>query len=111
MNPAGNEQNPERKQEQKREAIASPMLDRIAVMLAAWPWWAVVILIGLVIAVYSLLTSPIYHRALTFVSDNPQLSTNRIANVSYNVRQPDVTTSSASDTLPTETTPTIPIFT
>src|SRR5258708_21568825 len=96
---------------QARKTAWPAMLNRIAVILAAWPWWAVITLVGLVIAIYSLLTVPIYHRALTFVNGNPQLNTNRIANVSYVVRQPDGNSATVSGTLTNETNDTLTIIT
>jgi polar amino acid transport system permease protein len=77
----------------------SSTLDRLAALLARWPWWAFIILVGLVAAFYSMSTNEIYRRAFAYVTDNPQVSTNRIANVRYAVKQSDGSTSEVSGTL------------
>lgn len=88
-----------------------PMLDRIAAILAAWPWWAVITIVGLVVAFYSVLTIPVYHRALTFVNGNPLLNTNRIADVVYVVRQPEGKTETVGGTLIKEADESVTIIT
>lgn len=54
--------------------------------LARLPWWAIIIVAGLAIVFYSFFTSPLYRRALIFVTDDPRLTTTRFANVIYDVR-------------------------
>ncbi|MCS6870198.1 MAG: amino acid ABC transporter permease [Anaerolineae bacterium] len=70
----------------QREISNISVLERLALSLARLPWWAIIIVAGLVIVFYSFFTSPLYRRALVFVTDDPRLTTTRFANVTYDVR-------------------------
>jgi polar amino acid transport system permease protein len=76
-----------------------PALESLSARIARWPWWAIIIMAGLVIAFYSMFTSDLYRAALLSVTQNPKFSTNRIASVLYEVRQPDGSTSQVSGIL------------
>ncbi len=70
--------------------VAVPSLfDRVATSLAGWPWWALVIIAGLIAMFYAIFTSSLYSRAFHAATDNFTLTTNRIAQVSYLVRTSD----------------------
>jgi polar amino acid transport system permease protein len=56
---------------------------------ARFPWWALIIAVGLVVLFYSFATSTLYRRVLLFVTDNPQVTTNRFARVGYSVQSVD----------------------
>jgi polar amino acid transport system permease protein len=73
----------------QREIANIPLLERIAMRVARLPWWAIIIVAGLAMIFYSFFTSPIYRRALIFVTDDPRLTTTRFANVIYDVRTED----------------------
>ncbi|MHB8626053.1 MAG: amino acid ABC transporter permease [Aggregatilineales bacterium] len=62
-------------------------LERLSLRLAQWPWWAIVLVGGLVLAFYGILTTPIYDEALTYVTDNPALTTTDFMRVTYRVIQ------------------------
>ncbi|MEP7288132.1 MAG: amino acid ABC transporter permease [Chloroflexota bacterium] len=89
----------------------SSIIDNLIAWAARLPWWALIILAGLVIAWYSMFSSEIYRRALRFVSQDPQISTNRIANVLYEVRQPNGSTAEVSGTLTGEDANTVTVIT
>lgn len=76
----------------QREIAAVPLLEQIALRAARLPWWAIIIVAGLAIVFYSFFTSPLYRRALIFVTDDPRLTTTRFANVTYDVRAADGST-------------------
>lgn len=75
----------------QREIANVPLLEQLAMRAARLPWWAILIVAGLAIVFYSFFTSPIYRRALIFVTDDPRLTTTRFANVTYDVRAADGT--------------------
>ncbi|MFN8421713.1 MAG: amino acid ABC transporter permease [Anaerolineae bacterium] len=64
-------------------------VDALAVRAARFPWWTLIIAAGLVVLFYSFATSNLYRRVLLFVTDNPQVSTNRYARVGYLVQSDD----------------------
>ncbi len=75
-----------------REVASIPLLEQAAMRVARLPWWAIIIVVGLVLIFYSFFTSPLYRRALIFVTDDPRLTTTRFANVTYDVRAEDGST-------------------
>jgi polar amino acid transport system permease protein len=91
--------------------MASPALEALSTRIAKWPWWAIIIMAGLVVTFYSLFTSEIYRQALRSVTENPQLSTNRIASVLYEVRQADGTSSRVSGTLVNDNADSVTVIT
>ncbi len=72
-----------------REVANIPLLEQFAMRVARLPWWAIIIVVGLALVFYSFFTSPLYRRALIFVTDDPRLTTTRFANVTYDVRAED----------------------
>ncbi len=62
-------------------------LDRLAMRISHWPWWAIALAIGLVLSFYGILTTPTYQQALAFVTDDPTLSTTDFLRVTYRVNQ------------------------
>ncbi|MCE7949154.1 MAG: amino acid ABC transporter permease [Chloroflexi bacterium CFX4] len=72
-----------------REVANIPLLEQLAMRVARLPWWVIIIVVGLVLVFYSFFTSPLYRRALIFVTDDPRLTTTRFANVIYDVRTED----------------------
>src|SRR5262249_12941034 len=94
-----------------RYVVTPPFLDRLSALLARWPWWAIVTVAGLVIAVYSLVSIPIYHRALIFVTGDPRLVTDRIANVAYTVRNSEGKTETVSGILTNEDANSVTVIT
>jgi len=52
---------------------------------ARLPWWLIILLIGLVIALYGIVTTPIYHEALIYVTGDPAVSTTDFEKVNYEV--------------------------
>lgn len=76
----------------RREVADVPLLERLAIRIARLPWWVVIIVAGLAMVFYSFFSSPLYRRALIFVTDDPRLTTTRFANVTYDVRTADGST-------------------
>lgn len=70
----------------RRQVVLPPWLDALSARAARFPWWALIIAVGLVALFYSFLTSSLYRRTLAWVTDNPQFSTDQYANVIYDVR-------------------------
>lgn len=66
-----------------------PFLDRLAAQIAHWPWWAIIVGVGLVIIFYSFLTTDFYRTTLTYLTGNPALVTDRFQEVIYRVRGAD----------------------
>jgi polar amino acid transport system permease protein len=66
-----------------------PWVDRAAAAVARWPWWLIIIGIGLTAVFYSILTNDFFRRVLVFVTDNPRLITDQFTNVVYDVRGPE----------------------
>lgn len=64
-------------------------LDRLSIRAARFPWWALIIAIGLIVLFYSFATSTLYRRVILFVTDSPQVTTNRFARVGYSVQGAD----------------------
>ncbi len=58
-------------------------LETLAIRVSRWPWWLIILLIGLVVAFYGILTTPDYHRALIYVTNDPQISTTDFKTVTY----------------------------
>lgn len=69
--------------------VLPPWLDRLSAQMAHWPWSIIIIIAGLLMLFYSILTSDIYRRALVFVTDDPRASTDRFTSVVYDVRGPE----------------------
>src|SRR5688572_5889083 len=67
-------------------------LDALSIRASKFPWWVLIIAIGLAALFYSFATSNLYRRVLVFVTDNPQITTNRYARVGYDVKNADGTT-------------------
>ena len=66
-----------------------PALETFAARLGRLPWWIIIIGLGLAAAFTAFITNDLYRRALQFVTDNPILTTNEYANVTYQVRDPN----------------------
>lgn len=62
-------------------------LERLSLRMAQWPWWAIVLVVGLALSFYGIFTTPIYTEALTYVTDNPTLTTTDFQRVTYRVAQ------------------------
>ncbi len=60
-------------------------LDTLALRASKLPWWLILLLIGLVLALYGILTTPLYHDAFTYVTGDPQLTTTDFEAVTYSV--------------------------
>src|SRR5258705_121506 len=45
-----------------------PALEGLSARIARWPWWAIIIMVGLVLAFYSLFTSDLYRAVLQSVT-------------------------------------------
>src|SRR5262249_510037 len=88
-----------------------PFLDRLSALLARWPWWAILTVAGLTVAVYSLISIPLYHRALVFVTGDPKLTTDRIANVAYTVKDSEGKTAEVNGILTHEDTTSVTVIT
>jgi polar amino acid transport system permease protein len=73
----------------RRNIATLPIVERLATFAATLPWWALIIAVGLGVVFFSFLSSPLYRRALVFVTDDPRLSTTQFANVIYEVRAAD----------------------
>ncbi|HLY28117.1 MAG TPA: hypothetical protein VKQ72_17360, partial [Aggregatilineales bacterium] len=91
--------------------IRAPILNRVAAVMATWPWWAIVILVGLVAIFYSIFTSVVYTGAFNASVDNFKLSTNRFEVVSYAVRQTDGTTKDIVGTLTSQNNDSVTLIT
>jgi polar amino acid transport system permease protein len=95
-----------------RRAPALPsFIERLALRVSRWQWWLIIILVGIIFAFISFLNSNLYRRALSFVADNPQITTDRFANVAYDVRGADGRTTRISGVLLTENAETITVQT
>ena len=79
--------------------VLPPWLDRLSIEAAKFPWWVLIIAIGLAALFYSFATSNLYRRVLAFVTDNPQITTNRFARVGYDVRAADGSTRTVRGTI------------
>ena len=51
------------------------------------PWWAIILVTGLVLAFFGIITTPLYHDALTYVTNNPAFVTGDFQRVTYRVTQ------------------------
>lgn len=95
-----------------RRGISLPLwLDSLAARVARWPWWAVIIGVLLVIAFYSIATSELYRRVLTFVTNNPELTTNRYTRAVYDVKDANGNTSQVSGIISGEDAKTVTVIT
>lgn len=75
---------------QPRGVVALPTpLERLSVSVARLPWWAILIAVMLFLAFYAIATSDLYRRVMVFVTDNPQVTTNQFARVTYDVKGAD----------------------
>jgi polar amino acid transport system permease protein len=96
----------------KRKNIVVPaQLDRIASRIARWPWWVIIIAVGLVAIFYSILTDNVYRSALVFLTDDPRIITDRFTNVAYNVRGADGQITAVRGVITDETRDTVEILT
>jgi polar amino acid transport system permease protein len=74
----------------QRTPVALPdWMDALIARVALFPWWALIIAVGLGIVFYSFATSNLYRRVLLFVTDNPEITTTRFARVGYSVKGVD----------------------
>lgn len=60
-------------------------VERLSARAAKLPWWVIILVFGLIVALYGIATTDIYKRALTFVTGNPQLITSDFLGVTYRV--------------------------
>lgn len=60
-------------------------LERLSIRAAALPWWIIILVSGLIIAFYGIITTEIYQKALTFITGNPQIVTTDFTKVTYRV--------------------------
>ncbi len=74
--------------------VLPSFLETLSARVARLPWSVIIILVGLVAMFYSMTTSALYRRAMAFVTQNPQISTNQIARVAYRIRTASVRTAS-----------------
>src|SRR5215831_4149502 len=81
---------------------AASVMDPLVARVARWPWWAIIIVAGIVMAFYAIATNALYRNTLTFVTGNPRINTDQIARVLYRVQQPDGTTKDISGVLASE---------
>lgn len=88
-------------------SIVDPLVARVA----RWPWWAIIIVVGIVVAFYAIATSALYRRTLVFVTGNPQLTTDQIANVAYRVQKADGSTEDISGVMSSETGDSVTVIT
>ncbi len=58
-------------------------LNRLALRTAQLPWWLIILIVGLVVALYGIATTATYRRALNYVTNNPQLDTTDFQRVTY----------------------------
>jgi polar amino acid transport system permease protein len=86
-------------------------LDRLTARVARWPWWAIIVGIGLVAAFYSLATSDLYRRVLVFVTKDPQLITDQFVNVVYEVKDSQGFISRVSGVLTSQTADSVTVIT
>ena len=86
-------------------------LDSLTARVARWPWWAITIGVLLVIAFYSMATSELYRRVLTFVTGNPQLITDQLTRVLYEVKDTNGNTSQISGVASGEDANTVTVIT
>lgn len=70
----------------RRNVVLPRWLDRLSVRVARWPWWIIIIAVGLILVFYAILTDNVYREALDFLTDKPVLITSLFTNVSYNVQ-------------------------
>jgi polar amino acid transport system permease protein len=95
-----------------RRGIPLPAwLDRLSARVARWPWWAIIIGIGLVAAFYSMATSDLYRRVLVSVTKNPQLITDQFVNVVYEVKDSEGATKRVSGVLTSQTADSVTVIT
>src|SRR5450432_2460959 len=87
------------------------IVERFISSAAKWPWWALVIVVGLVVMFYSIFTSNLYSRAFNAVTSNFQINTNRLAVGSYVVRRSDGSTAPLLGTLSSQDSDTETIIT
>ena len=76
-------------------------LDRLVIRVAQWPWWALLIMFGLIFMFYSFATSYFYRNALHWEFDLFQPTTDQFNTVDYNIRTPDGGTTEISGILTT----------
>lgn len=62
--------------------LPSP-LERVALRASRLPWWAIILGVGLILALYGIVTTPLYHDALAWVTNDPQLTTTDYQSVTY----------------------------
>src|SRR5579859_2507822 len=91
--------------------ISTPLLSRIAAAMATWPWWAILIIVGLVAMFYAIFTGSLYSRAFATETGNFSLTTNRFANMRYEVRQSDGTTKQTDGILTTQDNQSVTLIT
>jgi len=95
-----------------RRGIPLPLwLDSLTARVARWPWWAVIIGVLLIVAFYSMATSELYRRVLTFVTDSPQLTTNQFTRVVYDIKDASGNTSQVSGIISNEDAKTVTVIT
>jgi len=66
--------------------LPSP-LERLARRAARLPWWAIILIGGLILAFFGIITTPLYHDALTYVTNNPAFVTGDFQRVTYRITQ------------------------
>src|SRR5512142_3300871 len=87
-----------------RHKVALPAwVDPLVARVSRWPWWAIIIAVGLVAVFYAMATSNLYRDALSWVTNSPQLTTDQIANVLYTVKDNEGKTQQVSGVLTKET--------
>lgn len=74
-------------------------LDRLSGRVARWPWWIIIIAVGLVAAFYSIANSYLLRDALDWELGRPRLTTQRLASVVYDVKDTSGNTQRISGTL------------
>src|SRR5260221_5910427 len=87
------------------------IVDPLVARVARWPWCAILIIVGIVLAFYAIATSALYRRTMIFVTNNPQITTDQFTNVDYRVQKPDGTTEDVSGVLSGETNDTVTVIT
>ena len=49
------------------------------------PWWAIILIVGLILAFFGIITTPLYHDALNYVTNNPTFVTGDFQRVTYRI--------------------------
>jgi len=60
-------------------------LESLSLRASRLPWWAIILALGLILALYGVYTTDLYRRSLNFITGNPQITTSDFQRVTYRV--------------------------